>query len=347
MLGVIKDIHIEAIAATVSQNCVSIQEHTKGLITEKKAKRLAKSIGIEKLSIADLSLCTSDLCFVAAEKIFSETTTTREEIGAILFVSQTADYILPATSHILQNRLGLSHDIIAIDVNLGCSGYVYGIYIAAFMLNSLNGRKVLLCVGDTASRSAYKNDLATRPIFGDAGTASIIAIEKGKSLYFNIETFGERYKAILMERGGSRACRVEENENVTEHLIRENYTQMDGVGVMEFTLKDVPHNIEMLIKYCNIDKRQIDLFAFHQANKLIVDSLGDCLSVDLGKVPFAAKETGNTSSASIPLVFTEQFAGNGNDQLKTVLLSGFGVGLSIATAIVDMSNTKILETIQI
>lgn len=343
MLGVIKDIHIEAIAAAISRDCISIQEHTKGLITEKKAKRLVKSIGIEKLSIADLSLCTSDMCLVAAEKIFSETTTTREEIGAILFVSQTADYILPATSHILQNRLGLSHDIIAMDINLGCSGYVYGVYTAALMLSSLNGKKVLLCVGDTASRSAYKNDLATRPIFGDAGTASIIAIEKGKDLYFNIETFGERYKAILVERGGSRACKV--GENVAEHLIRENYTQMDGAGVMDFTLKDVPHNIEMLIEYCPIDRNQIDLFVFHQANKLIVDSLGDCLSVDLGKVPFAAKETGNTSSASIPLAFTEQFAGN--DQRKTVLLSGFGVGLSIATAIVNMSNTKILETIKI
>lgn len=214
----------------------------------------------------------------------------------------------------------MREDVLCFDVNEGCSGYEQGLYLASLLVSSKQCRKVLLLVGDTISKITSPEDKATRLIFGDAGTASIIS-NMDCDMVFNIRSYGERSGAIVRKHDG--------------------FLQMDGGGIMQFTLNDVPTNIEEILSFAGCSKDDVDLFACHQANKLILNSLADLLHVSEEQLPFTASEIGNTSSASIPLVLTKYKDKN----LQKVLLCGFGVGLACACCLTDLSNTDIKETV--
>ena len=341
MIGRLSRVGIEAVGAVVSKNRVSVEERCKDLLPAKKASRLAKGTGIYNLSIAEPEVCTSDLCFQAAESLFANGWN-RNDIGAVIFITQTADYLTPATSYYLQERLRLPKDIIAYDVNLGCSGFVYGIFQAASMLAFLEGRKVLLMVGDTSSRNAFPQDTGLLSIAGDAGAAAIIGRSETSEAVFHIESFGERADMLLVKRGGYRDLRLTENGQLTDTI--ENYCHMDGLGVMAFSLEDVPKNIECLFDYAALGAEEVELALVHQANSMIVSSLADKLGIPREKMPFRSEDIGNTSSASIPVLMSEMQRRGEFKPSGKVLLSGFGVGMSVASAIVDLSHTKVLET---
>jgi 3-oxoacyl-[acyl-carrier-protein] synthase III len=343
MLGIIQNIGIEALTSTVSKSRISIAERCENLILSNKVERLTRGTGIKALSIVEPSVCTSDLCVEAAKRIFS-TGIDREDIGAVVFISQTADYLTPATSYYIQNRLGLPTDILAFDINLGCSGFVYGIHVAASLLSNIDN-KVLLCCGDTSSRNAFPKDTSMMSIAADAGSVAIIskyASDKNKKIFYNIESFGDRADLLLVARGGARKPKIIEGEDV--NLLKENYCNMDGMGVMNFSLKEVPENIERLLQYAKIEKNEIDMAVLHQANGLIVKTLADKLHIPREKVPFKSAYIGNTSSASIPVCLSE-LAKDGEYKLyQNVLLSGFGVGMSVASMMIDFSDMTVLET---
>lgn len=335
MITKLKDVEISVISTAFPKRQESVFEYCEGLVTEREAMRLSKNTGFERLRISEDGVTTCDLCLVAAENIFKNVSIDRKEIDGIIFVSQTPDYILPATSHVLQAKLELTNDIIAIDINQGCSGYIYGLNVASMLVSTGQCNQVLLCVGDTISKLTNKNDRATRPIFGDAGSATIIK-NSNKDLKFNFSTFGEKYKAIIVNNSSHRkSVRVDFDE----------YLNLNGMEIMNFTLDEVPSNIEELLKYFKINKADVDFFAMHQANKLILKSLCERLGVNDEKLPFLAKNTGNTSSASIPLVISD--VNVKNRILKNVMMCGFGVGLSVATVLADLSSTIILETVSV
>lgn len=170
-------------------------------------------------------------------------------------------------------------------------------------------------------------------IFGDAGTASIISQIDNDGIFFNINTYGDRYQAIITENSRHRKSQYN----------RGGLLSLDGMGIMNFTLNDVPVNMKKLEDFTGIDNSEIDLYVCHQANKLILDALADKIGVVRDKLPFAASETGNTSSASIPLMLCrEQYD---SSKLEKVMLCGFGVGLACASCITDLSQTKILDVI--
>ena len=346
MLGVYENIKLEALCATVSKERVSVADRCSHLMTEQKVKRLTKNTGICHLSIADECLCTSDFCQHSAEVLFSDFVN-RNEIGALIFISQTADYLTPATSYYLQQRLNLPNDIMAFDVNLGCSGFVYGLCLAGSLLSVMGKRKVLLCVGDTSSRNAYPQDAGLFSIAGDAGAAVVIEKNKTKSrrMFFNIDSYGERADMLLVARGGYRAPRLTENGHISN--IQENYCNMDGLGVMDFSLRDVPDNIERLLEYAECKKENVDIALLHQANKMIVSFLCDKLEISKEKAPFICSDIGNTSSASIPVCLSELKRLGQYSSYNVALMSGFGVGMSIASVITDISDMKVLETEEI
>ncbi len=334
MITTLKNIKITAISSALPNNCISVFDYCNNLLSEREAKRLTKNTGFEKLCITDNTMTTADLCFAAGEHIFNSTDIKKDDIDGIVFVSQTPDYILPATSHVLQNRFGLKTDIFAIDINQGCSGYVYGLNVASQLVSTEQCKKVLLCAGDTISKLTNESDRASRTIFGDGASATII--EKGtEKLFFNFKTFGERAKAIIVANSSNKK---EEKTNL------DGYLALDGMSIMNFTLDEVPANIEELLAQANVDKLAIDKYVMHQANKLIINSLADKLSIDSEKIPFIANNIGNTSSASIPLVLSGLAD---NKVLKQVVLCGFGVGLSIASVITNLSDTKLLQTVRI
>ena len=242
----------------------------------------------------------------------------------------------------MQERLHLPKDIIVYDVNLGCSGFVYGIFQAATMLDFLGNRKVLLLVGDTSSRNAFPQDTGLLSIAGDAGAAAIIGHSDNSEIVFHIESFGERADMLLVKRGGCRALRLTEDGKLINDI--ENYCNMDGLGVMAFSLEDVPRNIEKLFEYASIGVAAVDIALVHQANSMIVSSLADKLGIPRERMPFCSEDIGNTSSASIPVLMSEMQRRSKFKPYNRALLSGFGVGMSVASALVDISCTKVLET---
>lgn len=332
MLNKFENVSIDVISACLPYNVPSLVEYAPDLITEKEVKRFVKNTGFSHLAIADDDITASDLCFRAAENIFKNSAYNKQEIDALIFVSQTPDWYLPATSHYLQHKLGLSEDILCFDINEGCSGYVQGLYLASVLVQSKQCQKVLLLAGDTISKITNPHDRATRLIFGDAGTASIISNSDHRDCYFNINTYGARYKAIITENTRHRNTPP---NSASRHL------SLDGMGIMDFTLNDVPTNMHKLMDYSNCTDADIDYYFCHQANKLILTALADKIGVEHAKIPFGAEKTGNTSSASIPLLLCQ----NKYTDLHKVMLCGFGVGLACASCIFDLTDAEILDVI--
>ena len=333
MLLKIEGAALEIVSAVVSKNRVPIEARLSGLIPENRISRLKKRVGFEAFSIAEKNLCSSDFCASAAEKIFTETNIERQEIRAIIFVTQTADYFFPATSHLLQERLNLPRDIAAFDVNLGCSGFVYGLYIAASLAQNLPDGKILLLCGETPTRNIFDDDISGLSVFGDGGAAAVISKNINQKIYFNLQTFGELANGIIMPRGAYR-------NPLTELNVRENFAVMDGGRVTDFSTKYVPPNLRDLIKFSGVNA---DLFLMHQANRLILEALSEELNLPAANLPFRAEKIGNTSSASIPITLAEM-ARRGEFFRKSAVLCGFGVGMSIASAAVDLRNLICLPT---
>lgn len=351
MLGMIENISIESLATTVSKNRVPVVEKVKDVIKPKRLARVMAGTGVEKLSNVQPGVAASDLCVASAERLFAEGMVKREEIGAIFFVTQRPDYPLPATSYSMQARLGLGTDVLAFDVNCSCPGFVYGIYIAASMLSNLE-KKVLLCCGDVTSNKEDTNpvDTAFLTIMGDAACAAVLGRvpeSAGKKIFYNIDSYGERFKKLYEPRGAARERKrtTADGERIVE---AENYTIMDGMAITDFTLKEVPENILVLLDYAKIAKGDIDIALVHQANGLIVNSLAEKLEMPPEVMPFKCAHIGNTDMASIPACMTE-LKKDGADYMKyrKALLSGFGAGLSVASMVMDLSDIQVLPTNEI
>lgn len=339
MLFTVENAALDVVAAYVSKNRVTIDERLENLVVDKKISRLVKKTGFEAFSIADENICASDYCAAAAEKIFANTEIKKSEIRAIIFVSQTPDFFLPSTSHVLHHRLNLPRDAVSFDVNLGCSGFVYGLYVAASLVQNLDGKILLLC-GDTVTRNIFADDISCLSVFGDAGTAAIISKRQGQKIFCNIQTYGELKDAIIMQRGAYRNKFVVDNNSLN---VRENFVTMDGAAVMDFSTKFVPKNLSDLMNFAQVDESRIGGFFLHQANRLMLENIASQLQIPFEKVSFKSARIGNTSSASIPVTLCEM-ARLGEPINFLAVLSGFGVGMSLASAVVDLTNLICLPT---
>jgi 3-oxoacyl-[acyl-carrier-protein] synthase-3 len=311
-----------------------------------------KSVGIAERRVAPFEVTTSDLCFHAAEKLIKDLDWKKEEIDCLIFVSQSPDYFLPATSIILQHRLGLSKNTMSFDVSLGCSGYVYGLQLMSSILSSGQIKKGLLLVGDKSTLSTHIEDKSTYPLFGDAGTATAIEFDANATpIYFNLQSDGGGEDAIKILDGAARNTVRDDTFDIMEiepgikrsrrHLI------LNGIDIFNFALKEVTPNINELFRFANIEKEKVDYFVFHQANRLINESVRKKLKVlDTTKVPYSINLFGNTSSASIPLTMVTQI----KEQLKnhnTLLFSGFGVGFSWASCLFETDEIYCSDLIEI
>ena len=343
-------IKIEYVSSVISDKIIPVIEHCKEVASEKKLKRIIKTTGFESLSIADIDICTSDMCFQAAINILNNHKgggINKNDIGALIFITQTADYQGPASAYILQNRLNLSKDIIAFDVNLGCSGFVYGLYLASSILSNLNDKKVMICCGDVASSSLKVTETSAGAILADAGACAIVSKnDNAESVLFNIESFGERWNALMHETFGHRHRKkvITDPAQYQSDMMNDLPTFMDGMAITDFTINDVPKNIEKLLNAANLSKDEIGTYLFHQAQGLLISSLAQKLNLSAEKVIFNSQHIGNTSSASIPCVMTEIGSAWNERTNKKVLMSGFGVGLSIASVIMNLDDTIFMET---
>jgi 3-oxoacyl-[acyl-carrier-protein] synthase-3 len=234
--------------------------------------------GIQARRKASLEVTTSDLCYAAAEKLIEELKWDKSEIDALVFVTQTPDYILPATSPILQSKLGLSKDCYTLDISLGCSGWVYALSAIAALMQNGTIRKGLLLAGDTILKMCSPEDKSTYPLFGDAGTATALVYDPSSAgLKFNLNSDGAGYETIIIRDGGYR------NQPTTESFVQQSHgegiersnmnLELDGMNVFSFGISKAPKSVKGLIEKFGIDKESVDLFTFHQANMFMNESI--------------------------------------------------------------------------
>jgi 3-oxoacyl-[acyl-carrier-protein] synthase-3 len=268
------------------------------------------------------------MCLTSAEKLIEELNWERSEIEILIFVSQTPDQPIPGSSMLMQEKLGLSKSCMAMDLNQGCAGYVYGLSTIMSLMSASKLKKGLLLVGDTITHLLDENDQSTVPIFSDAGTATALEFdESADDAIFNLQTDGKGYQAIEQKRG----------EAMT----------MNGHEVFHFGLKEVVPNVKSVLEENQMETDQIDHFVFHQANLLMNESIRRKLKVPAEKVPYSLNQFGNTSCATIPVTIVSSLGNALNEGSKTCLLSGFGVGLSWGSGIVNFSNCVCPDLIEI
>ena len=289
--------------------------------------------GIEERRVADENTCSTDLICKAAEELLSKENINPEDIGVMVMVTQFADYIVPSSAHIVQKRLGLSDNALAIQVNEGCSGYVYGLQLAYSLLATNNTKHALVLVGDTTSRVCYEGDQSTRPLFGDAGSATLLHKDDNyqSKATFELGGDGSKYTDILMEDGGYRNP-VSESSFVpyTDDkgiLSRKIDLKLDGMNVYMFGIRVVPKLVKRFAQDIELDLEDIDYFVLHQANMSMNKKIIKKIGVESDRALYSLQNMGNTACASIPITITQNQAAFENKD-KNVILCGFGIGMS-------------------
>jgi len=315
-------------------------------------KEVVDKVGVFERRVAGSDITASDLCYNAAEQLFVDNDITKDEIDVLLFISQTADYRMPATAIVLQDRLGLPNSTLAFDVNLGCSGFVYGLSMAFAYLQQPGIRNVLLLDGETRTKAYSFKDRTTGFIFGDAGVAALISKDpRFAKSYFSLNSDGGRHDLIKIDAGGYRqpsTCDTVKEEVKDEYgnIRSDEQGYMNGADVFNFVIREIPKDIKSTLAQAEVDKEEINFFVFHQANAFMNDYLRKKLKLDADKVPATIHKFGNTSSVSIPITIVSEL----QEQLKTkqkLLLCGFGVGLSWATAIINVDGCKISDIVEV
>ena len=321
-------------------------------ITEKERELFIKTVGVERRRVAPRGMTTSDLCESAAKKLIDELRWSPGEIEILIFISQSRDYIIPATAGILQDKLGLPKSCMAYDISLGCSGYVYGLSVMGSQMVTAGIKKGLLMVGDVSTQTTGERDKSTFPLFGDGGTVTALELDpSAPSMMFNLQTDGKGYKAIIIPDGGIRNLVTPESfveEKFAEGVERDRLKiALDGMEVFQFSLREVPPNIRALMEKTGKSLEEVDYFVLHQANKLMNESIRKKLGIPAEKCPYSIGDYGNTSSASIPLTINHALREPLENGRVSMVLSGFGVGLSWGSVYVETDLIACPEIIEI
>jgi len=310
---------------------------------ESDAQRIADSIGVAERRIASPATCASDLCWEAGHRLLADLSWDPATIDALVFVSQTPDYVLPATACVLQQRLGLPSSCAAFDVSLGCSGYVYGLWMAGSLLNSGAATRVLLLVGDTMTKLVGPGDRATAPVFGDAGTATALELSPAGQGSWTLElgTDGAGREHLIVPAGRFRAPSTESTRTATSResgsARSDEQLFMDGAEVFAFTQRVVPRLVGRVLAAAGKTIDDIDYGVFHQANQMMLQFLARKIGLPAAKLPIGLRRFGNTTSPSIPLTMAAELGEPLRSAPHTLLLAGFGVGWSWGAAVIETS----------
>ncbi|MFV3076224.1 3-oxoacyl-ACP synthase III family protein [Niveispirillum fermenti] len=297
------------------------------------ARRIAAATGIRQRHIIGPDQCMSDLAVPAAHALLADLGWLAGTIDLLITVTQTPDHPLPATACLLQQRLGLGRHCAAFDVGLGCSGYVYGLWLAASLLSGMGRGRCLLVAGDTTSRTLDRDDRSVAPLFGDAASVTALEFDPGAGmLTIDAGTDGTGAPYLIQPGGGAR--RPDGGKLF-----------MDGTQVFAFTLREVPKAIAATLAAADCDIRMMDHVVLHQANEMMVRRLGQKIGADTGQMVMALADRGNTSSASIPLAICDTLGPSLRSDRRHLLLSGFGVGWSWATAVWQVGPVDTCRTI--
>lgn len=318
------------------------------LIPEEDIQKTINSIGVHQRRIADPDVCASDLAYKAAVKLMEDNDIDPESIDVLLFMSQTADYRIPATAPVLQDRLGLSTDTLAMDLSLGCSGFVFALSTAYAYASLPDVHRVLLLDGETFSKIVNRYDKVDWPLYGDAATATLI--EKGDfgESTFILRSDGSGKDSVIIKDGMRHPVTADslvekKNGNGDIHNGLEVY--MNGMDVFNFAMRCVPKTIKEITEKTGSTLEDIDWLVFHQANRFMTDFFVRKLRFNPERVPYCIDRYGNTSSTSVPLTIVSEL----REKLKDgdhVVMAGFGAGLSWGVASVRMQGCRLSPVIE-
>lgn len=342
---------IAGLGAAVPRQIIDNLKYTTHFSVQDAADIVAKT-GIRQRRFAAATTCASDLCFAAADSLLNEMSVDRSDIDLLVFVSQTPDYRMPATSILLQERLGLSKSTIAFDIGLGCSGFLYGLSVVYALMQQQGLRKALLLDGETRSKVYSPRDRKTAFLFGDGGVAALIDRDAayGHS-WFSLNSDGSRADLIKIEAGGYR--KPSSPDTLVERVVDEEgnirsdeQAYMHGADVFNFLLSEVPRDVRQLLERVGCTAHEMDYVLLHQANNYMNDYLIKKLKLDRERVPSSIAKYGNTSSVSIPLTLVSELGGKLKAHQR-VLMSGFGVGMSWASAVLDLHNCHLSRIVEV
>lgn len=310
--------------------------------SEQEVRKVVKMAGVRTRYVSPERICSSDLCEAAAHRLLNSLEWDPQSVDALIMVTQSPDYFLPSTACILQDKLNLPDTCAAFDVGLGCSGYPYGLWLASMMLNTSGIKRVLLLHGETPSRFAEESDRSVALLFGDAGSATAIEGIENEGInpwYFCLHTDGSGYKDLILEGGGFR------NRNPDD--LSKMYVKMNGANIFNFTIKRVPKLVEDTLAAAEITPDDVDYFIFHQSNRFIMKHLSQKLQLPQEKLPFTIEQFGSTGGPSIPLTITQGELKRSEESGLSLMLISYGVGLSWASALIDLDPEAVLDHIQL
>ena len=293
-------------------------------------EKIMEKIGVNRRRVVGENETATDMAIHAAQKLF-DAGIDKQRIDYILFCTQSPDYFLPASACIVQDRLGLSKNVGALDFNQGCSGYVYGLSLAKGLIVAGIANNVLLLTAETYTKRLHPKDKGNRTIFGDAATATLISSDGFAEIGgFSLGTDGSGAENLIVRTG---AARSQEKTDIVEfdedgNPVSPDYIYMNGSEIFAFTLEAVPQLVRDTLMKNSLQKEDVDMFVFHQANKYMLDFLRKKIKIEPNKFYYCLEDTGNTVSSTIPIAIREAMNDGSVKPGNTVLVAGFGVGYS-------------------
>lgn len=329
LLSEINGVKIAGISSAVPSKKVDSTAY-EDVFGEDTVRKTIESTGVQSTFHSEKKQTCSDLAYVAARNLLEKKGVNSTEIGILIFISAHHDYIAPATAFVLQKRLGIPVNSIVFDVNLGCSGFVYGLQLGASLLKTTNTNKALILFGDSSSKMVSPKD-TSRLLFGDSGAALLLEKTSNEAdvMSFGLRSDGNRFNEIYVPAGGFRHMDCS-RDMVVEDDGRERsgyHSHMNGTNVFVFSVTDVPNLVRNFMKEKNLAENDVDMLFMHQPNLFIMKNLIRKLKFPKEKVPMTIEKFGNTSAVSIPITLCDYYA-NAKDGVKQMMFLGFGIGLS-------------------
>lgn len=297
-------------------------------------RKVVSMAGVKKRHMSDGSICSSDLCLQAAGDLLADLGWAPDTVDALILVTQTPDYFLPSTSCLIHRDLGLSDRCATFDVGLGCSGYPYGMWLASMMINAgLN--RVLVLHGETPTLFLNPDDRATYLLFGDAGSATAVErTDDENTWHFILQTDGSGYDNLIVSAGGFRN---RFSENSGEYCL-----SMNGADLFNFTIKRVPPLIIETLELSGMDVNDVDCYVFHQSNRFMMNHIAKKCGLPSDRIPIILEKFGNAGGPSVPLTITRGIDRDAITDGYSLMLLGYGVGLSWGSGLVTIDKDTVL-----
>jgi 3-oxoacyl-[acyl-carrier-protein] synthase-3 len=323
----VEGFRVAGVSTCVPSRIVNNLDESLGFDPEEVRKVVAMA-GVRERRVVDAGVTASDLCFEAASRLIDRLGWERSSITGLVYVTQTPDYFMPSTACMLQMWLGLGDHCAAFDVGLGCSGYPYGLYIAATMMRGGGHQRILMLHGESPSRFVHPQDHATTLLFSDSGSAAAIEADPEGAGHFCLHTDGSGYGGLIVRGGAMR------DQHPADP--RDNYLFRDGPGIFNFTLKRVPPLVKDALAQSGLGVDEIDSYVFHQSNRFIMKHLMKKCGLPEARVPLTIEDMGNCGGPSVAVTLTRTTPQQ-RERDHAFMLLGYGVGLSWGAAVIKIA----------